>query len=67
MASSTITHSGRTAERLFDVRTVERNLRKGTLSKKDFDKHLKTLPDVAEKAQSVDPDAVDDDDDDTEE
>lgn len=39
--------------RLFDIRTVERNVRKGMLSRKDLEKHLKALPDVADKAQAV--------------
>lgn len=39
--------------RLFDIRTVERNVRKGVVSRKDLDKHLKGLPDVADKAQAV--------------
>jgi hypothetical protein len=35
--------------RLYDKRTVERNIKKGFISRKDYDKHLKTLDDVAEK------------------
>jgi hypothetical protein len=35
--------------RLLDKRTVERNIKKGLLSRKDFEKHLKTLDDVADK------------------
>ena len=35
--------------RLFDRRTVERNIKKGLISRKDFDKHLKALDDVADK------------------
>ena len=35
--------------RLFDRRTVERNIKKGLVTRKDFEKHLKALDDVAEK------------------
>jgi hypothetical protein len=35
--------------RLFDVRAVERNIRKGLITRKDYEKHLKTLPDVTDK------------------
>jgi len=35
--------------RLFDKRTVERNIKKGLITRKDYDKYLKTLEDVAGK------------------
>jgi hypothetical protein len=35
--------------RLYDRRTVERNIKKGLVSRKDFEKHLKSLDDVADK------------------
>jgi hypothetical protein len=35
--------------RLLDKRTVERNIKKGLLSRKDYEKHLKALDDVADK------------------
>ena len=35
--------------RLFDRRTVERNIKKGLITRKDHEKHLKTLDDVADK------------------
>ncbi len=35
--------------RLFDRRTVERNIKKGLVSRKDYEKHLKSLDDVADK------------------
>jgi hypothetical protein len=35
--------------RLYDRRTVERNIKKGLISRKDYDKHLKSLDDVADK------------------
>jgi hypothetical protein len=37
------------ATRLFDKRTVDRNIKKGLVTRKDFEKHLKTLDDVAGK------------------
>ena len=36
-----------------DQRLVQRYLRKGLLEQKDYDAYLKTLPDVADKAASV--------------
>jgi hypothetical protein len=35
--------------RLFDRRIVERNIKKGLVSRKDYEKHLKALDDVADK------------------
>jgi hypothetical protein len=35
--------------RLFDNRTIERNIRKGLITRKDYEKHLKTLEDVTDK------------------
>jgi hypothetical protein len=35
---------------LFDVRVLERNLRRGTVSRKDYDKYLKGLPDRSANA-----------------
>jgi hypothetical protein len=35
--------------RLFDTRIVERNIRKGLITRKDYEKHLKALSDAAEK------------------
>ncbi len=58
------THSPKPTDRTYDVRTVERNVRKGTLSKKDLDKHLKTLPDVADKGQAIRVELITADDDD---
>ena len=47
----------------YDKRTVERNIKKGLISRKDYEKHLKTLEDVGEKGAFG---AADDDDDDDE-
>lgn len=38
---------------LLDNRIAERNIRKGLLSQKDFDKHIKGLPDVSDKAEPI--------------
>ena len=48
--------------RLYDRRTVERNIKKGLITRKDYEKHLKALDDVADKGvyggtDSDDPDA----------
>ena len=50
-------------QRQFDVRTVERNIKKGYFTRKDYEKHLKALPDVAEKVAPADEDLADDLDD----
>jgi hypothetical protein len=47
----------------WDVRLVDRRLRRGQLSRKDLDKHQKALPDVTDKSQPVDLSAARDDDD----
>src|SRR6185503_15959522 len=49
--------SSRDEARLFDVRTLERNLRKGLISKKDLERHMKGLPDAADKATACNPEA----------
>jgi hypothetical protein len=40
--------------RLFDRRVVERNIKKGLITRKDYDKHLKALSDVAGNIASPD-------------
>jgi len=40
-------------EFLYDVRIVERNILEGKLSKKDYEKHLASLPDVEEKGEPL--------------
>ena len=52
--------------RLYDKRTVERNIKKGLIGRKDYEKHLKTLEDVAEKGAFGSADDDDDDDDEPE-
>lgn len=49
--------------RFWDVRTLERHVRKGHVARKDVEKYLKSLPDSADKAASVALDAIDDSDD----
>ena len=49
--------------RLYDRRTVDRNIKKGLLTRKDYEKHLKSLDDVAEKGVYGGTDTDDDDDD----
>jgi hypothetical protein len=39
--------------RYSDKRTVERYIRQGTVDEKAWEKHLKSLPDVAEKGEKV--------------
>ena len=43
--------------RLFDVRTVERNIKRGLITRKEYEKHLKSLGDVSEKIQPPEPEA----------
>ncbi|MCA9602340.1 MAG: hypothetical protein R3A78_00185 [Polyangiales bacterium] len=40
-------------ETLVDRRTVERNIQKGLLSRKDYENHINGLPDVAPKGEMV--------------
>ena len=37
----------------FDTRTVARYVARGAISDKDLEKHLKALPDVADKGEPV--------------
>ena len=45
--------------KLYDVRTLERRLRRGLIQKKDFEKYLKALPDATGKAAPSHPDSSD--------
>lgn len=40
-------------EQLVDRRTVERNIQKGLLTRKDYDKYLDKLKDVEDNAEEV--------------
>jgi hypothetical protein len=51
-------------ERLFDKRTVDRTIKKGLITRKDYEKHLKALEDVAGKGVFGGPQEGDDDADD---
>jgi hypothetical protein len=53
--------SGKENDRVYDVRVLERNIRKGLVARKDVDRYLKSLPDAA---QNVAPPSANDDDDD---
>ena len=55
------------SDRLYDKRTVERSIKKGLLTRKDYEKHLKTLEDVAAKGVLGDPEPGDEDHDDQDE
>jgi hypothetical protein len=46
---SSIRDADSKAARLFDVRTIERSIKKGIVTRKDYEKHLKTLADATEK------------------
>jgi hypothetical protein len=51
--------------RFFDKRTVERNIKKGLITRKDYEKYLKSLDDAGEKgvygSPVEEPDEADDD------
>jgi hypothetical protein len=36
------------SDRLYDIRVLERNVRKGLIARKDVEKYLKSLPDRAD-------------------
>ena len=36
--------------RLFDLRTVERNIKRGVITRKDYERFLKSLPDASDNA-----------------
>jgi len=42
--------------RFWDVRTLERKLRRGLVTRKDYDRHLKALEDVSGKIAPPEPD-----------
>jgi hypothetical protein len=37
----------------YDVRLVERNMKRGLISRKDYEKHVKSLPDAKDKVKPV--------------
>ncbi len=42
-----------TDTRLLDKRTVQRTIKKGLLGEKDYERHLKGLPDLADQAATI--------------
>jgi hypothetical protein len=54
-------------DRLYDKRTIDRTIKKGLITRKDYDKHLKALEDVAGKGVFGGPQDDDLDDDDLDE
>lgn len=44
--------------RKFDVRTIERDVREGNVSREEYQEHLDNLPDVADKAQKIESEFV---------
>ena len=55
------------SDRLYDKRTIDRTIKKGLITRKDYDKHLKALEDVAGKGVFGGPQDDDLDDDDLDE
>ncbi len=55
--------TSREEPRVWDVRTIDRRIRRGMTTRKDYDKHLKALPDVTDKSQAIVADGSDDEDD----
>lgn len=51
----------------FDVRTVERNIKKGHTTRKEYEKYLKALPDVSANVAPPEEDELDDDETDEDE
>ena len=41
--------------RLFDTRTVERNIKRGVITRKDYEKHLKSLADASDNVVPAEP------------
>ncbi len=50
-----------TERKLLDKRVAQRYIKKGRLDEKEWEKHLKTLPDLAAQAVPVESDLDDDD------
>jgi len=38
---------------LFDLRTIERNIKRGLITRKDYERFLKSLPDASENTLPV--------------
>lgn len=50
-------------QRYWDVRTIERRVRRGFITRKEITKHVNSLPDVANKSEKLGLGAEDDSDD----
>jgi hypothetical protein len=50
-----------TETKLLDKRVAQRYVRKGLLDEKEWEKHLKSLPDLASQAMPIESDLDDDD------
>jgi hypothetical protein len=50
------------SDTLLDKRVIERNIKKGLVSRETFEKHLTALPDVADQAETIQARLGDDDD-----
>ncbi len=46
------------SERLFDVRTVERNIQKGRITRAEYDAHLAKLSDAKDRSAALEADFV---------
>lgn len=44
--------------RLFDLRTVERNIKRGLITRKDYERYLKSLADAAGNVAPAEPDGA---------
>ncbi len=53
--------------KLLDKRVAHRYVKKGRLDEKDYEKHIKTLPDLADQAVPIESDLDDDFEDETDE
>jgi len=47
--------------RFWDIRTLDRRIRKGLVTRKDLDKHIKALDDSKDRVAPADEDRGDDD------
>jgi len=48
--------SGKETEQVYDIRVLERNVRKGVIARKDVERYLKALPDRADNVAPMDDD-----------
>lgn len=55
-----------TEQLAYDIRIIERNITKGKLTQKDYEKHLQSLVDQRSNAESVSVEAIQEEEDDEE-